>query len=133
MGGGDKNKTKQNKQNNTINTYILRVHDPSSNGSRSRKRKPDRKEAEIAERKRKTMIHQQETIRNAKIKNANEKLRPELTGFCLQRAIVNDLPLIPLDPKFLGYPFPEDRFPRYQTTTMDRSEKVPSTLSPITA
>jgi len=49
---------------------------------------------------------------------------PDITnGFVCSIRFNNDLPSVPFDPKFVKYPFPNDRFHKFQPTSLDRLQK----------
>ena len=68
------------------------------------------------------------TIDKLQMQRNRLALRPEDTertnGFVCNVRFGNDLPSVPFDPKFLKYPFPQDRFIKFQPTSLDRLQKA---------
>ena len=97
----------------------------SSRSSRSSSSSSSSKSKKSKQKIQKNLVTKVELLNNQQNRAA---LRPEdpvkTHGFVCNIRFGNDLPPVPFDPKFVKYPFPEDRFHKFQPTSLDRLQKA---------
>ena len=112
--------------NSSSSKYSSRSSSSSSRSSRSSSSSSSHsKRTKDKQKIQKHVVSKVELLNNQRCRLALRPEAQEIThGFVCNIRFRNDLPPVPFDPKFVKYPFPEDRFHKFQPTSLDRLQKA---------